>query len=610
MTAEHEHASERQPLLTSSHDDPSNVDSSSSKLLPLAALPLQDEREQDEDQDQDHGHAGDEARRLAHIQSLPWYKRPSIAWILPFVFMVAIVMGLSQVPQEQLIIKIICKEYFKDRGFPTLPSNSSALLPLTGGNDDPCKAAPIQALAAVVLGRYRSLKSVTGIFTLGYITSLSDKFGRKTLIFLTLIPVALTQALIVFMALPSTNLGLAPLYVDAFFMGSLGAGMLLEPCITAYVADCTPREGRSLAMGYVMVALSVGLIAGPALGGLLLRMQGGDDSSAIMISILTLIVLTLYAIVLPESLMKNARSKDIGVVGRTPDTIKVQDVSILIRAKKFFSAILDPLILLLPGKMDASGDINILPSKYTLVFLVAAYGFLQFAAFGTILLLIPYTNTVFKWTTEQGSNYVAFNGAASLVVYVAIFPALQKLYSIFVEREDLKGKDTVPLPHSEHSEIGQGHAESQTPSEGEIQRKASDTAKQDRAVRKDLFFFIFGTVVYIISYLLMHLFQAEPSFYFTTFTRSLASVAAPSFLSLFTSYVPSHQTGTVLGGISVLDAIYMAISSLLYSTIFSKTSSTMPSAIFLVSSAFSMVSFLGGLVVLSTYKRAHVYTSQ
>ncbi|KAF9565008.1 hypothetical protein EC968_004268 [Mortierella alpina] len=605
MTADNENASERQPLLASSHDL-TNPDTTS-KLLPLAALPLQDNQVQDEDQqqeqDQDHGHAGDEARRFAHIQSLPWYKRPSIAWLLPFVFMIAIVMGLSQVPQEQLIIKIICKEYFKDKGFPTLPSNSSSLLPTNGGNDDPCKAAPIQALAAVVLGRYRSLKSVTGIFTLGYITSLSDKFGRKTLIFLTLIPVALTQALIVFMAHPSVNVGLAPLYVDALFMGSLGAGLLLEPCITAYVADCTPREGRSLAMGYVMVALSVGLIAGPALGGLLLRMKGGDDSFAVMISILTIIVLTLYAVVLPESLMKNARSKHSVANGRTPDIIKVQDVSILIRVKQFFTAILDPLILLLPGKMDTSKDVNILPSKYTLVFLVATYGFLQFATFGTTLLLIPYTNTVFKWTTEQGSNFVAFNGAATLVVYVALFPALQKLYRIFVEKKVYKGKDAVTLPHSEHSEIGLEGAESQA-SEGENQRKAPDTTKQDRAVRKDLFFFVFGAVVYVISYLLMYLFQAEPSFYFTTFTRSLASVAAPSFLSLFTSYVPAHQTGTVLGGISVLDAIYMTISSLLYSTIFSKTSWTAPSAIFLLSSALSVISFLGGLVVLSTFKRA------
>ncbi len=82
---------------------------------------------------------------------------------------------------------------------------------------------------------FPSLLVPVGIFTLGYITSLSDKFGRKTLIFLTLIPVALTQALIVFMAHPSTNVGLAPLYADALFMGILGAGMLLEPCIMAYV---------------------------------------------------------------------------------------------------------------------------------------------------------------------------------------------------------------------------------------------------------------------------------------------------------------------------------------------------------------------------------------
>lgn len=42
-----------------------------------------------------------EAIRLAALQDLPWYRRPSLYWLLPFVFMAAIVLGVSAGPQEQ-----------------------------------------------------------------------------------------------------------------------------------------------------------------------------------------------------------------------------------------------------------------------------------------------------------------------------------------------------------------------------------------------------------------------------------------------------------------------------------------------------------------------------
>lgn len=74
-----------------------------------------------------------------------------------------------------------------------------------------------------------------GMFTIGFITSLSDKYGRKALIYLTLLPAALTQLLILYMARPTSNLGVGVLYADGIFMGVVGAGILLEPCLNAYI---------------------------------------------------------------------------------------------------------------------------------------------------------------------------------------------------------------------------------------------------------------------------------------------------------------------------------------------------------------------------------------
>lgn len=77
--------------------------------------------------------------------------------------------------------------------------------------------------------------SGTAIFTVGYITSQSDRLGRKFLIYLTLIPVMITQLLILYMAHPSTTLGTWWLYADALIIGALGGGLLLDPGLMSYV---------------------------------------------------------------------------------------------------------------------------------------------------------------------------------------------------------------------------------------------------------------------------------------------------------------------------------------------------------------------------------------
>ncbi|KAG0202010.1 hypothetical protein BGX28_005327 [Mortierella sp. GBA30] len=589
MTAD---TSERQPLLAHPNDGSSDINQQRS----AAAITIQDDDDHLKSQ-QSQGSSDDEASRLAAIQAIPWYRRPSIAWLLPFVFLLAMILGISQAPTDQLIVKIVCKDHFKDSNIPALNANSWTTVANRTSHrnssyyDDPCNAPEIQALAAVVMGRIRFLKYIIGLFTIGHLTSLSDKLGRKALIYMTLIPATLAQALIVYMAQPTTNLGLWILYVDSIFMGLLGA------------ADCTPREGRSLYIGYVLVALSLGLTMGPVMGAYLIKMNGGDESSAVVISIITLCILTLYTlIVLPESLPQHVRFKNNEINAEDLESVKVQDVSILIRAKNFVVAILDPLLLFVPGRLDISADVNILPSKYTLVILVAAYGGIQFAMNGITITFIPYSNLVFQWTAVEDGYYNTLSGAATFVVFVGIFPALKKLYKVVVEKETSSDAETVvgSTPHTVRSEI-----ESQQAIEEAFSQNTNDAdaVRRRRAVWNDLSFFIFAAAVFMVSYLIVAVFETEAMLYLSCCLRALATIAVPSFMSLLTSYVPVHQTGKALGGISVMDSATLSISSLLYTTIFSKTSATMPSAIYFISAAFASLSVLGGIVAWMTYRR-------
>ncbi|KAI8597563.1 major facilitator superfamily domain-containing protein [Dissophora ornata] len=550
----------------------------------------------------------DEASRLAALQAMPWYRRPSIAWFLPLVFLLAISLGMSQASEEQLIIKIVCKGHLKDSGVPLL------LQQQTSYDDDPCHTAAVQAAAALVMSRIRSLKYVIAIFTIGFFTSLSDRYGRKYLMHITLTPMMLSQALIVYMARPSSTLGVGFLYADAVLIGLVGAGTLLEPSMNAYIADCTPREGRSMAIGFVLVSFAVGLIVGPILAGILTKLTG-DISSAVIIAIIVQCVLIVYVIVLPESLPKdvqqNAKSTDHEgpvAVGST----KVEKTSILVKMKNGMLAVLDPLLLFLPGRLETSEDVNVAPSQYTLLVLVGSYAAMQFASSGATTIIIPYTNLVFHWTAIEDDFYYSLSGAASFIVYVAIFPGLQKLYKIVVEKKSAKeaAVSVVRNPSllAESSEIGQlsdvgiSNAESQTIEEA-LHSSGTDAATRNKTVWNDLTFFMFGGILYIAGYLIVGILETEASFLIEVCIRGLASVSLPSFMSLITSYFPVHQTGKALGGLCVLNTIVMTVSSLIYGWAFSKTSGTMPSAVFLISGAFASISVLAGLSVWNTYKR-------
>ncbi|KAF9154702.1 hypothetical protein BG015_000157 [Linnemannia schmuckeri] len=390
----------------------------------------------------------------------------------------------------------------------------TALLGSNGTPADACDSQEVLALAAVVMGRVRALKYTTGMFTIGFLTSLSDKYGRKALIYLTLLPAVLTQLLILYMARPTSNLGVGVLYADGLFMGVMGAGILLEPCLNAYVADCTPRLGRSLSIGYVMVSLSVGLTIGPLIAGYLKDLTN-DSSTAVLVSACTLTFLMIYSVFMPESLPKHLRAKsivdeDIAVLG-VPASPSSSPVAVITPAKRYSSlltrmkdgmiTVVKPVLLFLPGRMEPTPDVNVPPSPYMLLVLLAGYGILQFASNGISIILIPYTNLVFHWKDTEDGYYLALSGASTFIVYVGIFPLLQKLYAKVYGAKEASKVDTFAYDPSTYS--SGDNSSSTVP--------ARVTSKP--ATGNDLTFFIFGSAVYAFAYALVPLFETEAALY-------------------------------------------------------------------------------------------------
>lgn len=154
------------------------------------------------------------------------------------------------------------------------------------------------AEAANIYGVLTALYSLMQFGFAPLLGSLSDRFGRRPVILISLLGSGLDYLLLAW----------APT-LPWFFVGRVIAGITGAnfAAATAYIADVSPPEKRAANFGLIGVAFGAGFIFGPALGGVL-----GDIGLRvpfIAAGVLTLLNWVYGLIVLPESLApENRRS--------------------------------------------------------------------------------------------------------------------------------------------------------------------------------------------------------------------------------------------------------------------------------------------------------------
>ena len=127
--------------------------------------------------------------------------------------------------------------------------------------------------------------------------SLSDKYGRRIIIWITLIGSVVAY---LFLAYSQTLYGL---FIARAFAGFMAGNISTAQ---AYLTDITDKNNRAKAMGLFGAAFGIGFILGPALGGIL---AGSDPSNPnVFLPPITAALLSFIALVLAIFLLKDTRS--------------------------------------------------------------------------------------------------------------------------------------------------------------------------------------------------------------------------------------------------------------------------------------------------------------
>ena len=151
-------------------------------------------------------------------------------------------------------------------------------------------------VASRYYGGFVALYATMQVLFAPLLGALSDRFGRRPVILLSLFGATLNYLLTAL----APSLGW--LFVGRILAGVTGASF---SAATAYIADITPPEKRAQSFGLVGAAFGLGFILGPALGGLV-----GDwnvRAPFFLAAGLNLLNMLYGLVVLPESLAKEHR---------------------------------------------------------------------------------------------------------------------------------------------------------------------------------------------------------------------------------------------------------------------------------------------------------------
>jgi len=116
------------------------------------------------------------------------------------------------------------------------------------------------ARAAKVYGLFGTVWALMQFVSMPVMGALSDRFGRRRVILISNLGLALAYVLTA--VAPNLAWLLVARIVSGICAASISTGM-------AYVADVTPAPQRAAAFGRVGVAFGLGFVLGPALGGIL-----------------------------------------------------------------------------------------------------------------------------------------------------------------------------------------------------------------------------------------------------------------------------------------------------------------------------------------------------
>ncbi|KAI1659997.1 MFS general substrate transporter [Daldinia decipiens] len=518
---------------------------------------------------------------------LPWWRTPSVYWLLAPYLLFSLAFGGILVPKLNLIVQLICRTHFTDRQ--QLEPNFINLLGPLGADDDLCTSAPVQKKVAAFTLIISALTGALSAITAPKVGALSDRHGRKRLMVMASCGGLVNECITILAAKFPDTVSYQWLVLGAFFdgiTGSFTAGSILT---NSYTSDCAPPSKRGVHIGYLHACLFTGLAFGPLIAGYFVKWTSSLISIFYVVLVCHAAVILYFWFILPESISKKrqlaAREKHraeneaaaIELRSGLPDSVQV---FIGPRAASFVDdhmgtwlpAILSanpfaPLKILVPGGRDNS------PLRRNLIILALIDTMLLAAAMGAGTIIVLYSEHIFHWDTLEASEFVSVVSLARVVILLFILPAINYVFRVLPLRRRRRENGDV-----------------------NVIEKSSGADNLDVWLLR---FALLSDAVGIFGYIFV---RSEEFFVLCGLATAFGGLANATIQSAITKHVPAQRVGSLLGAIGLLHALGRVIAPALFNGVYAATVETFPQAFFVL-----LASMFGLAILGSFFVRPHLH---
>ncbi|KAK4103667.1 MFS general substrate transporter [Parathielavia hyrcaniae] len=531
--------------------------------------------------DQHGGWAGDD-----DFAGLPWWKRPSVGFLLAPYALFTLAFGGSIVPRLNLIIDLVCKHYFADRSATDPDFTFTPIVP--GGNNRQCFIPEVQKSVATFTLVLNVLTGLLSSLTAPKLGSLSDRYGRKRIIIVCSIGGILNEIITIVAAKYPETVPYQLLILGSFFdglTGSFTAGSVLSH---AYTSDCTPPSKRSVAIGYLHSCLFTGLAFGPLIAGYLVEWTGSLLSIFYILLGCHVFFIVFMAVAIPESLSrkkqliareKHAREQE--ALGPAPDCAGLAasriplagPINRLVHSVRTANP-LAPLDILFP---TGPGSAQLRRNFLILAFIdMVTLG----AAMSAGTVIVMYVEYMFEWGNLESSRLVSLTSMVRVVALSAVLPLINYY---FRKRPAVRRREEsllLPLP---------------PPSPGGLEQNRGADELDIWILRVALLSDVVGISGYVFA-------RSSAVFVACAVVTAFGGLGSATVQSAVSKHVPPERVGQMLGAIGLLHSLARIVAPIVLNQLYAATVETFPQAFFVLLQVLFALT-----LAASFFLRPHVY---
>jgi MFS family permease len=479
------------------------------------------------------------------FRDLPWWKRPSIYWLLPPFLLFTTAFGGIIVPKINLIMDLVCEDYYAALQADPISS------PMDPGQDR-CQNDAISSRSSLFL-LYASLCSgILSAIVSPKIGALSDRYGRKKFMIFNTCGTLFGEVITILAAKFPETVHVNWILVGYCLEGISGSFIVSMACAHSYASDVVSPQKRNIAFSYFHACLFGGIAIGPALAGYIIDAREklvGKTEAVLLIFYIALGVhfffIAFLIFLLPESLSK-ARQE--AAQEKYQEELErhepAQDWINQLRSVNLFR----PLKILWPTGPGTSSAV-----RWNLLLLAATDTIMFGVAMGSMSVVLVYTRRQFDWHELESGRFTTIVNTCRVFSLLVILPILTRL---------VRGKNGTARMRSSGSDL-------------------FDLS----VIRAAIFFDMAGYLGYAVA-------RRGELFALSGALGAIGGIGSPTLGAALTKHVPQDQVGQLLGATGLLHAVARVMGPTIFNGIYSATVASFRQTVFVSLAATFGLAFL------------------